>query len=205
MRRFWVLSGSILFVLLLSFVLFEDQFPNPETFMNNPTISVALFGIVLLVGDLFLPVPSSLVMIANGAIFGVFLGTTLSLIGGTGAALLGFYLGKRGFSRLLSKQEIDQAQEMFARSGTIALILTRPIPLLSETVPVVAGMSQMPLQRVLVAVLVGGLPTAVLYAITGTLATTFNSGVWSFLFVIGVAGLFWFIQRRFFYTQEEPQ
>src|SRR5215211_6626130 len=68
-RRYWAISGLILACLLLLF---------------------------LLVVDVVLPVPSNLVMIAHGALFGVAIGTFLSLVGSIGAALVGFAIGQRG-------------------------------------------------------------------------------------------------------------
>ena len=56
----------------------------------------AATGVGLLIADVFLPVPSSLVMVAHGALFGVATGTLLSLIGSVGATLFGFALGRRG-------------------------------------------------------------------------------------------------------------
>jgi len=53
----------------------------------------ALVGTALLVADVILPVPSSLVMVAHGALFGVVLGTVLNLAGRTAGALAGVMVG----------------------------------------------------------------------------------------------------------------
>ena len=84
-----------------------------------------------------LPVPFSLVMVAHGALFGVAVGTTLlSVVGSTVAALVGFALGRRGgplLTRLVPPEERVRADRLLTRWGTLAIIVTRPVPLLAET------------------------------------------------------------------------
>jgi len=66
----------------------------------------------------FIPVPSSVVMIANGALFGVAVGTSLSLLGSLGAAALGFLIGRRStrlLERLVSPAEKARADELLRR------------------------------------------------------------------------------------------
>src|SRR3989304_6313426 len=60
----------------------------------------AFLGFGLLVADVVLPVPSSLIMTAHGLMFGVVLGTLLSTAGAFTAALVAFGIGRRGGSLL---------------------------------------------------------------------------------------------------------
>ncbi len=94
--------------------------------------------------DVALSVPSSLVMVAHGAHLGVVIGTVLSVVGSTGAALVGFALGRRGgplLARLVPPEERTRADRLLARWGTLAIIITRPVPLLAQTTAVMAGTS----------------------------------------------------------------
>src|SRR5436190_208419 len=54
----------------------------------------AITGVALLIADVFLPIPSSLVMIAHGALFGTAIGALLSPTGSVASALVGFALGR---------------------------------------------------------------------------------------------------------------
>lgn len=65
----------------------------------------AWVGVGLLVADIVLPVPSSVVMLAHGALFGVIPGAALSLIGRTGNAVVGVLIG-RGAGNLLSRRSV---------------------------------------------------------------------------------------------------
>ncbi|HEX3033188.1 MAG TPA: VTT domain-containing protein [Bacillota bacterium] len=144
--------------------------------------------------DIFLPVPSSLVMICNGAVFGLLFGTILSLLGGMGSVLLGFALGRRG-SPLLSRNatagEHSRAKALVSRWGAAAIIVTRPIPILAESVIIMAAMSSMGWRPMTFAALIGLLPIALLYAATGAYAASIGNGVIAFALSLGMAGIFW--------------
>jgi uncharacterized membrane protein YdjX (TVP38/TMEM64 family) len=100
MTRYWTITGLLLFFFLGTFLLVEQLnlsfLTDPHAALNARSVSAALAGIGLLIADVILPVPSSLVMIANGALFGFALGTFLSLIGNLGAALTGFFYWATG-------------------------------------------------------------------------------------------------------------
>ena len=100
-------------------------------------------------------------MIANGALFGVTLGTLLSLVGTLGAGLFGFSLGRRGgplLNRLVPAEEQARANDLLKRWGDLAVVATRPVPILAETVAILAGASPMTWGRMMLATAAGALP-----------------------------------------------
>lgn len=201
-NRFWLLAGGIFFLLLISFGIFEAlgiaSFIDLEAWMPEPTLMVALFGIALLALDVVLPLPSSLIMIANGALFGMVIGTLLSLVGNLFSALVGFFIGRRsstwGMSRFVPASQMAEANHLLRRWGMLAIVITRPIPLLSETTSIVAGMSDLTVKQLLVATVAGALPAAVLYALTGTIAATFNDAVWGLGLILVITAVFWLLR-----------
>ncbi|HWT03130.1 MAG TPA: VTT domain-containing protein [Pyrinomonadaceae bacterium] len=171
---------------------------DPAPWMRRGGILAASVGVGLLVADVLLPVPSSLVMVAHGALFGVFAGTLLSLAGSLGAGLFGFWLGKRGgrlLGRVMTPAERERADQLLRRWGALAIVLTRPVPILAETVAIMAGASSMGAARVALAVLAGSLPPALVYALAGAAAASFQSTALVFVFVILAAGFFWMMSR----------
>jgi len=152
----------------------------------------------LLVADVLLPVPSSLVMVAHGALFGVIVGTLLSLLGSMGAALFGFAIGRRGgnlLPRLVTPEERARANKMLASWGALAVVVTRPVPLLAETVAIMTGASPLGWGRMALASFAGSLPAALLYALTGAAYANFQSVVLMFGATLLVAGSFWLVGR----------
>lgn len=87
----------------------------------------ALAAVGLLVADVVLPVPSSLIMVWLGASQGWLAGAALSLAGCVGATVLAFWLGRRGsplFERLVPPHERARADALLARWGTLAIATT---------------------------------------------------------------------------------
>src|ERR1044071_4474094 len=202
MTRYLTVMGAMLaFFLAIFFVVESLGVPllvDPTPWLSHGGIWAALLGVGLLVADVLLPVPSSLVMVAHGALFGVAVGTLLSLLGSVGAALFGFAIGRRGgrlMERLVTPAERERADQLLKRWGALAIIVTRPVPLLAETVAIMAGTSRMGWGRAGPAALAGGLPPALLYALTGASAGKFQNTVLVFVFVLLVAGFFWMFGR----------
>ena len=202
-RYLLIMSGMIAFFLVLFLIVEALGVPlltDPTPWMKHGGVLAACLGVGLLIADVLLPVPSSLVMVAHGALFGVALGTFLSLLGSTGAALFGFALGRRGdklLERLVTADERARADYMLERWGALAVIVTRPVPLLAETVAIMAGASSLGWGRMILAALAGSLPPALLYALTGAAVANFQRSTLMFGVVLLVAGLFWLIGRLF--------
>lgn len=198
----WLLGAVFLGVLLLLFVVVEALHvpllidPIPALATLGPLAAVG--GVGLLVVDIVLPVPSSMVMIAHGALFGFVFGSLLSLIGGLGATLLAFTLGRR--SRALLQPAIDpeherRASALLTRYGPLAIVITRPMPLVAETVAFLAGRSTVSWREVALAGAIGSLAPAILYAAVGAFAATAVNSVIVFGAVLLISVLFWLAGR----------
>lgn len=199
MRRYWVLVASMLAPFLVVEALGVPLVTDPSPWLERGGAFAAMVGVGLLVVDVALPVPSSLVMVAHGALFGVVVGTLISVLGSTGAALVGFAVGRRGgplLFRLVGCRERARSDALSRRWGTLAIIVTRPVPLLAETTAVMAGASPLGWGRVALAALAGSLPGALLYALTGAVAASFGGAALVFGLVLVVAGLSWLVGRR---------
>lgn len=203
MKRYLLITVLMIAFFLVLFVVVEalgvPLLMDPTPWMNRGGALAAILGVGLLIADILLPVPSSLVMVAHGALFGVVLGTLLSLLGSVGAALFGFAIGRRGgklLERIVTREERGRADDLLARWGVLAVIVTRPIPLLAETVAIMAGASSLGWGSVTLASLAGSLPPALLYALTGAAVANFQNTALMFGVVLLIAGLFWFIANR---------
>ncbi len=203
MRRYALLTLAMMVVFLALFGLAEwlrvPLLTNPDPWLARGGWIAAAVGFGLLVADVLLPVPASLVMIAHGALFGVVGGTLLSLAGSLGAALFGFSLGRRGgplLARLVPEEERRRADALLQRWGDLAVIVTRPVPILAETLSILAGASRMGWGTMILATLAGSLPAALIYALTGATARNLDNLALVFSLVLAVAGLFWLVGKR---------
>lgn len=118
----------------------------------------------LLAVDLVLPIPSSVVALASGAVLGPWWGGLASTLGILLGALLGYGLcrlgGARWFRRLVPAEEAAAAQRWLDRYGPLAIVLGRPVPVLPEVLACVAGLARMSAPLYVAATLAGALPFA---------------------------------------------
>ncbi|HET7228917.1 MAG TPA: VTT domain-containing protein [Longimicrobium sp.] len=172
---------------------------DPSSLPDGGGAATALVTTGLLVADVLIPVPSSLLMIANGAFFGVAGGTALSLAGGVGAAALGWALGRRGTraaERFVPAGERVRAIALVERWGVLAVIASRPVPILAEAVAIAAGLAGMRFGRLVGSSLAGSVPAAFLYALTGAHAARLDSAPLVFGLVLAAAAAAWWIGSR---------
>lgn len=190
---FLSVAGIILALFIVAELLHIPLLTDPA-FLETKSIIAAFGGVLLLWGDVVLPVPSSIIQIAMGALFGIFTGTLLSITGTVGGAVIGFFIGRRGgplFNRLVPEKERIRSDSFLKQWGIVAVIITRPVPIIAETMVILAGASAMKWSHLLIGAVAGGLPPALLYAITGATANTLDNSILSFLLIIAVAGIFW--------------
>lgn len=172
---------------------------DPSPWLGGGTAVAAALGVSLLVADVILPVPASLVMIAHGALFGVVAGALLSLIGGVGASAFGFALGRHGrkwLHRVVAEDERRRVDLLLTEWGELAVVVSRPVPILAESVAILAGTTELSWRRFLLASVAGCLPAAVVYAVAGSLATTIDNVPLIFALVLSIAGALHLVGRR---------
>jgi uncharacterized membrane protein YdjX (TVP38/TMEM64 family) len=203
LRGYPLIVTALLVVLLAAFVVVEalrvPLLTGPEPWLREAGFAAAAIGVGLLVVDVVLPVPSSAVMVAQGALFGVVGGTLLSLAGGVGATLVGFGIGRRSrrlVDRMVSADQQRKAERLLGRYGALAIVVSRPVPMLAETTAVIAGTAQMPWRCAVLAGALGNLVPALLYGISGAIATSLANQAVVFGVVLAVAALFWLVGRR---------
>jgi uncharacterized membrane protein YdjX (TVP38/TMEM64 family) len=199
-RRYAIVAAGIATFVLISFLIVEalniPLLVDPSDRLDRGGVGAASLGVGLLIVDVLIPVPSSIVMTAQGAMFGIVTGTLLSMIGSIGAAIVGFAIGRRGSSliaRFVSPEERAASNRLLDRWGTLALIVTRPVPILAETTAIIAGTSSITFGKALLGITIGAFPASLIYAIAGAYATSVASGILVFILVLALAGLVWFI------------
>jgi 3-dehydroquinate synthase len=162
----------------------------------------ALLIVGLLASDVFLPVPSSLVMVLSGAVFGTVPGAALALVGSVGGEWLGFELvrryGRSMSDRLVGADETRRLNGFFERHGAMAVILTRPLPIVMEAMSIVAGLSTMRRGTFLVASLVGTTPIVLVYAWAGAMSRDAGSLVPAAVILVAFTAVMWLVYRRQF-------
>jgi uncharacterized membrane protein YdjX (TVP38/TMEM64 family) len=196
-----IIALGLLTLFLVIFIMAEQfQLPlltDPDKYLDHGSWLVGVFGVGLLLSDVILPVPSSGVMVLQGAAYGLIPGAALSLIGGTGAALVAFLVGRRSrpaVDRVAGPEQRQRARILLDRYGIWAVIVSRPVPMLAETVGILAGAGGMRWWQVGWAGALGNVVPAIAYAAVGAYSRTFADGAVIFLLVLVLATLAWILQ-----------
>lgn len=196
----FAIAGAVIASFLAAEALQAPWLAAPSSYLAGAHPSVAILAVALLASDVVLPVPSSGVMIALGASFGGVGGAALSMIGGAGATLVAFAVGRRGqrlIDRFTSAEQRDRAHRLLARHGFWAIVATRPLPVIAETVGILSGVAgAMAWWKIVLAGLLGNLVPAIAYAQVGAHATDHVSGLAIVAGVMVLSLLVWLLERR---------
>jgi uncharacterized membrane protein YdjX (TVP38/TMEM64 family) len=203
MKRWIGLIALVIAAIIGSKLLVENVFGIPmedlaRRWLEHAGLGTAALIAALLAADVALPIPSSLVMVLSGAAFGVLWGSIVALVGSIAGEWLGFELVRRygrGVSRgIVGADEFERFSAFFERHGTLAVMLTRPLPVVMETMSLVAGLSTMSRAAFLGASLAGTAPIVVVYAYAGAVSREMDSVVPAVVILVAVAacGFAWY-------------
>jgi uncharacterized membrane protein YdjX (TVP38/TMEM64 family) len=155
-------------------------------------------GIALLVGDLALPVPGTVVISALGFIYGTLVGglvaaTGLMLAGMTGYGL-GRLFGERFAKRWLGERDYEKGRRLFASGGGWVVALSRALPIFPEVISCTAGLVRMPFRRFATALACGSVPMGFLFAAIGRAGH--DAPGWAFGLSLLAPALLWLVAGR---------
>lgn len=192
-------SFVIIVFLLLGGDFEEWQVASLDIFKDNKPGYVIVSTIVLAL-DIFLPVPSSVVMYMNGYMLpmGWAIVTTLSgmLLGAGIGYVFCRYMGR------LSKRDVDPgALTLVGKYGPVVILFTRGIPVLSEAVSLVCAYNRISFSSYILWHFLGGVPVAAIYAFCGWYAYESPSFLMSFILCQIFCALCWGIGRGIMKSQ----
>lgn len=200
----WISVAVVLLsLILLPFAFFEESITHwsEVALGGRPTALLAIVVAGLLAADVVLPVPSSIVNTASGALFGWTMGAVISWIGlmagCMGGWALGRSVGRAGLLRFMGTIELSRAEAVAARFGNAALVVSRPIPVLAEASTLLAGACGVPLRRMMLLSALSNAGISVVYAGVGALSADGSSFLIAFAAAIALPGLAMAIAHAF--------
>ena len=156
-------------MIILIFIFFNDleaQFHALLLGLKDRRNDYALFRIIILSLDIVLPVPSSIIMYLNGSTLGLLPGFATSFIAVTISVIAGYFIGL-SFTPGKSKRLLVQSNALLDRYGFLAIIISRGIPILSESICITCGYNRYNFWRYLAFNLIGYIPICMIYAYSG--------------------------------------
>lgn len=199
MKRLLSIFVFCCFIVLIAFVLFGQAEQQIERLLTSKEslMAYAVFSFGFLTLDIFLPVPSSLIMILNGKVLGVLAGTVLSLCSGILSSAIGFYLGRSVntyIDKLFARREKEASNWLFSKFGNLAITISKALPILSEAISIVAGTTSIKFKSFILYSFVGHLIVSGVYAYVGSFSTALSSGLISAIIIVASLAVGWVLQ-----------
>ena len=129
--------------------------------------------VMMIIQAIAIPIPSELVLIAGGLAFGFPFGWLVGALGSIVAAVLGFYISRKGGRslaiRFVGEKGIKFADNWFNRWGIWAVLLGRFAPFIPfDAISYSAGLTKMKLRNFMIPTVIGTLPRALFYTSLGS-------------------------------------
>ena len=161
----YFVDSTILYKLVL------DWFVRPIYYLGF--WGILLFIVVMAIQGLIVPIPSEIVLLAAGIIWGVLGGGVMGIVGSMAAALLCFYISRKGGRPLVKKfvgdKAIDLADNFIHKYGMGAIIVTRFLPFIAfDPISYVSGLVDMDIKKYSIGTLIGSIPRAFFYSWLGS-------------------------------------
>jgi uncharacterized membrane protein YdjX (TVP38/TMEM64 family) len=189
-------------IFLFLFIIFEVSglitLEKIRYFVMGSGASAAAIIIFLLVIDLILPMPSTVLMTFSGAFYGFYLGTLINITGSLLASMAGFAITRKlGKARLfLDKTDERAMDEWFVKWGEGILILSKMVPIVSETMACFAGLTGISGRKFIVLSLLGIVPVSAYYAYFGSISQNFSEWLLPLFFGIAIPVIIWSILKK---------
>ncbi len=199
MKSIWypfVVSLLLVIIVFMAYDSLEMQFTHILNNLEQYQWQFALVSFFILSADILLPVPSSIVMYMNGYVLGIIGGSLVSLVALLLGSVIGYYLGKLTSMGVKANGE-ERAKLFLQKYGALAILITRGVPILAESICVVCGYNKMPFKPYLLLNLIGYIPLCLLYAIFGHAGYNSNNFLLSFGLSLLVSAAFWFFGKAY--------
>jgi uncharacterized membrane protein YdjX (TVP38/TMEM64 family) len=212
MRLFWLFLGLAVLLLIPFFIWGEAM---EATFTIEGAVAwLRAYGpwawaaaVGLLVADLVLPVPGTVVIGALGYLYGPLTG---GIVGAVGSCLAGSIayglcrlLGRPAAARFLGPTDLARGERLFRDTGGWIVAVSRWLPVLPEVIACMAGLTRMPTGRFHLALACGSIPLGFTFAALGHLGT--DHPVAAVLLSALVPAVLWFLARPLLRTPPDEE
>lgn len=170
-----VISLYLVYILLfvdntILYRIVVDYFVTP--IYNIGIWGIFLFILIMAIQGLLVPIPSEIVLLASGMIWGFWGGGIMGIIGSVAAGVLCFYISRKGGRPLAEKfvgeTAIDMADEFIHRYGIGAILVARFLPFIAfDPISYASGIVDLDSKKYTFATFIGSIPRAFFYSFLG--------------------------------------
>jgi uncharacterized membrane protein YdjX (TVP38/TMEM64 family) len=175
-----LVSIALLIVIIVDkeflFVAIRDWFIQPLVGLHIALQVLVFLGLMIL-QSLFAPIPSELILLSGGMIFGWIWGTVLGVAGSMLSSVISFYLSKRGGRALIDatgekvsilKRSLVVFDIWIKRWGLWAILIGRAVPVIMfDPISYAAGLAKVKDWQYFLATFIGSIPRSIFYVWLG--------------------------------------
>jgi len=179
-----------------------------EWIKSELPVSFQLVAVMItLMADIFLPIPSSAVITYAGATCGIIPASLAAWTGLSLGGVVGYELSRAWGSRLINRLtgEVDrlQMQKLVLLYGPLAVVLSRPLPILGETTVLIVGSLKMRRFAFYFSLVISNLAVSLVYAGFGNWFSDPDLLPWVLAMSLIIPVLLTFAVRLFFGPKEK--
>jgi uncharacterized membrane protein YdjX (TVP38/TMEM64 family) len=132
-----------------------------------------LFIIFMGIQGIIIPIPSELVLLSSGLIWGLVLGSILGVIGSMAAGILTYYIavlgGRPMIERFLGQENLEVIDTYIDKYGAGAVLVARAFPFMAfDPISYASGFLKINFREYFIATLIGSIIRCVFYAWLGS-------------------------------------
>ncbi|MFX1276383.1 MAG: TVP38/TMEM64 family protein [Promethearchaeota archaeon] len=145
-----------------------------EFIQNLEIWGIFIFILVMAIQGLLIPIPSEIVLLSTGMIWGIWGGSIMGIIGSMAAGLLCFYVSKKGgrpiAEKFVGEKAMKMADHFIEKYGIWAIIISRSLPFVAfDPISYVSGLVEMDVKKYSIGTFIGAIPRAIFWAWLGSL------------------------------------
>nr|MDO8113517.1 VTT domain-containing protein [Candidatus Sigynarchaeota archaeon] len=142
-----------------------------------PVATIGAWGILLYFGvmtvqSLLIPIPSELILLLTGILWGIPGGTALGIAGSIFTGAMAYSITLRGgrpiVDKLIPKKILDPLDTLIKKYGTWFIFSMRALPLMAfDPISYASGFLKINFKKYMIATVVGSVPRSIFYALLG--------------------------------------
>jgi uncharacterized membrane protein YdjX (TVP38/TMEM64 family) len=185
----WMFFSIIIFTsFVLPLALLEPSLASYGTnaldWAGSNKLLISFIVVLALAADVILPVPNGLTNTFAGMSLGWAISSIVVWIGLNLGACIAYFLGRVAgrplAKKIISKDELEEAEYSLKNFNILGLILSRPVPGFAELIAITAGLSKMPFKAFILVVSTANIGVAIIFSGIGAAAIESNSSSLAF-------------------------
>lgn len=200
--RFFLLLLGLFACVMVPFALWGDLLERaaPQWLAaHNAWLWIAVIGLALLISDVVLPIPSSVVAVALCWTLGPIVGASVVALGAFLSFVVGYGIGRcvpeDRLRRWIGSALWDSVRARARGSDSWWIALARPLPVLAELSAVLAGVWRLSIWRTFAQAAAASITLGILYGASAWLGATAPNIVASLAALLLLPALFWCVHR----------